>query len=134
MRSSSGEEAVCRSSPRKERVITMVTFLLPQSRVAEVIMDFLPAGEDKVCPSSPNNDRSIAMANVFPSLVEFVEEVRAYLLEKRRPTLLAPGRKGVCPSPSSSFPQWRVVDVVKAYLLEKRRPAVRVLGRKGVCP
>ena len=52
----------------------------------------------------------------------------AYLLEKRRSALLALRKKGVCPGPSSSFPQWRVSMVAMACPSSPKKERVYGLG------
>ena len=84
MPSSSGEERVYPSSPKKEKAMTMATFL-PSSR------------EEKVCPSSPNKKREMTMAALLPFSVESCDGGHGLchnLLEKRTSAPLVLRKRG----------------------------------------
>ena len=82
MSSSSREEEVCPSSPKKEGVMAIVIFLF--SSVASCGGGHgISSRDEEVCPSSPKNERKMTMV------------IMAYLLEKRRSALLVLKGKGI---------------------------------------
>ena len=89
------------------------------------------SGKEGVAHFSPEKERVITTVIFLLSPVESVEVAIADLLDKRRSALLVLGREGVRPWASSSFPQWRVVEVVKAYLLMKKKRSALVVLTKG---
>ena len=54
------KDEVCPSSPKKDRNMTMVIFILSPLESCEVIMACL-LDKEEVCPSSPKNERSMTM-------------------------------------------------------------------------
>ena len=90
MPSSSGEEGVCPSNPKKERVMTMVAFLLPSVESCGG-GHRISSREEEVCLSSLEKVRMMAMVTFLPSSIKNSEGghgLSHHLLEERGPTLL----------------------------------------------
>jgi len=66
MPSSSGEEGVCPSSPKKERVMTMATLLISSVESCGGGHD-ISCKEEKVCPSTPKKERVLIMVTFLRS-------------------------------------------------------------------
>ena len=69
MPSSSREEWVCKSNPKKEDVMTMVIFFLSAVEGCGGGHG-ISSKEEEVCPSSLKKEKSMTMAIFLPSLVE----------------------------------------------------------------